>query len=206
MLRPPSKEKEHTIDINCARLFIETPELHAQLVAIVQRHCHLLVRWEGRQNVCVHVVLRLMLQSLWHMHKVWRFVGRVPLATCIDYEAHVTRFGKAWEALGCSVPVWVHWCVCHSAPLLMKWHNLAKFSSIPTEWRNQGFKMDIRHCFQGFKLSKPYVTRWGLKHSLVFDALDWGIRTWYARKGVPREAMLHSFVRPRRFVKRRKHM
>ena len=82
-MRPPSKEKEHTIDINGASLFIETPELHAQLVAIVQRHCHLTVRWEGRQDVYVHVVLRMMLQPLWRMHRVWRFVGRVPMATCM---------------------------------------------------------------------------------------------------------------------------
>ena len=33
-----------------------------------------------------------------------------------------------------------------------------KFSSIPTEWRNKSFKMDIRHCFEAWKLSKPYVT------------------------------------------------
>ena len=47
---------------------------------------------------------------------------------------------------------------------------------------------------------------WGLKHGLALDALDWGIRTWYARRGLPREAMFHSFVRPRRFEKTGKHM
>ena len=41
----------------------------------------------------------------------------------------------------------------------------------------RGAKMDDRHCFRGFKLSKPYVKRWGLKHNLTLDAVDWGIRT-----------------------------
>ena len=38
--------------------------------------------------------------------------------------------------------------------------------------------MDFWHYFQGFKLSKPYVNRWGLEQSLALGALDWGIRMW----------------------------
>ena len=71
------------------------------------------------------------------------------------YASMVTQFTKAWGALGWNVPVWVRWVVCHSGAHLQRWGNFIKFSSIPTEWRNKSFKMDIRHCFQGWKLSKP---------------------------------------------------
>ena len=39
VMRAPSKEKEHTLDINASRLFFETPELHAELVRIVAMYC-----------------------------------------------------------------------------------------------------------------------------------------------------------------------
>ena len=38
-MRAPSKEKEHTLDINTSGLFCETPELHAELVCIVAMYC-----------------------------------------------------------------------------------------------------------------------------------------------------------------------
>ena len=49
--------------------------------------------------------------------------------------------------------------------------------------------MDIRHGFQGWKLSKPYVTKLGLRHSLHLDALDWGIRLWFGQKGLGSEGL-----------------
>ena len=58
--------------------------------------------------------LHLMLQSCYYMQKIWRHVGSVPMDQHQRYACMVTQFTKAWKALGCSVPVWVHWVVCHS--------------------------------------------------------------------------------------------
>ena len=41
--------------------------------------------------------------------------------------------------------------------------------------------MDIRHCFQGWKLGKPYLTRGGLRVAVALDGLDWGLDLWEAR-------------------------
>ena len=75
-------------------------------------------------------------------------------------------------------------CIWWCATLVVeRWGNFIKFSCIPTEWRNKILKMNIRHCFQGWKLTKPYVTRWGLRDALHLDALDSGIRLWFGEKG-----------------------
>ena len=49
------------------------------------------------------------------------------------------------------------------------------FSSIPVERRNVRFKMDLRHCFLGFALSKPHVSLRGLGHVVNMLALDHGL-------------------------------
>ena len=202
----PSKEKEHTLDINASRLFFETPELHAELVRIVAMYCTHVVRWEGNRWLKTSAVLHLMLQACYYMQKIWRHVGPVLMDRRQRYACMVTQFTKAWGALGWSVPVWVHWVVCHSGAHLQRWGNFIKFSSIPTEWRNKSFKMDIRHCFQGWKLSKPYVTRWGLTHALHLDALDWGIRLWFGEKGLGREGIRFGMQRMRKKHRAPKHM
>ena len=157
--------------------------------------------------------------------------GSKPVPSCTSCCRAVTickRFGAMWVmfpwinanvmhpwlhssprqlgALGWSFPVWVHLVVCHSGAHLQRWGNFIKFSSIPTEWRNKGFKMDIRHCFQGWKLSKPYVTRWGLRHALHLDALDWGTRLWFGEKGLGREAIKFGMQRMRKKHRAPKHM
>ena len=122
------------------------------------------------------------------------------------YVCTVAQFTKAWKALGWSVPVWVYWMVCHSGEHLQRWGNFINFSCIPTEWRNKAFKMDMRHCFQGWKLSKPYVIRWGLRHSLHLDALDWGIRLWFGQNGLGREDIRFGMQRMRKKQHAPKHM
>ena len=165
-----------SITWHTSRLFFETPELHAELVRIVAMYCTHVVKWEGNRWLKTSAVLHLLLQACYYMQNIWRHPGPVPMDQRQRYASMVTQFTKAWGALGWSVPVWVHWLVCHSGAHLQRWGNFIKFSSIPTEWRNKSCKMDIRHCFQGSKLSKPYVTRWGLRHALHLDALVWGIR------------------------------
>ena len=42
--------------------------------------------------------------------------------------------------------------------------------------------MDIRHCFQGYKLSKVALAHRYAPHILQMDALDIGLRLWVIRK------------------------
>ena len=35
------------------------------------------------------------------------------------------------------------------------------FSSIPTERRNVEFKLDVTHCFKGWKITKPWACCFG---------------------------------------------
>ena len=205
-MRAPSKEKEHTADINAPRLFFETPELRAELVRIVTMYCTHVVRWEGNRWLKTSAVLHLMLQACYYMQKIWRHVGPVAMDQHQRYACMVTQFTKAWGALGSSVPVRMHWVVCHSGARLPRWGNFIKFSSVLTERRNKSFKMDIRHCFQGWKLSKPYVTRRGLRHALHLDALDWGRRLWFGEKGLGREGIRFGMQRMRKKHCAPKHM
>ena len=53
VMRAPSKEKEHTLDIKATRFFFE---LHAKLVRIVAMYCTHVVRWEGNRWLTNSVV------------------------------------------------------------------------------------------------------------------------------------------------------
>ena len=95
VMRAPSKEKEHTLDINASRLFFETPQLHAELVRIVAMYCTHVVRWEGNRWLKTSAVLHLMLQACYYMQKIWRHVGPVPMDQRQRYACMVTQFTKA---------------------------------------------------------------------------------------------------------------
>lgn len=56
------------------------------------------------------------------------------------------------------------------------------FSSIPTERRNVEFKLDVTHCFKGWKLSQPRACTRGFALVLDLAALDVGILLHKARK------------------------
>ena len=168
-------------------------------------HTHV-VRWEGKRWLRTSAVVHLMLHTCYCMQTVWRHVNPVPMDMRQCYVCMVTHFTKAWKALGWSVLVWLHWVVCHSGAHFQSWGNFIKFSSIPTERRNKAFKMDIGHCFQGWKLSKPYVTRWGLRHSPHLDALDWGIGLWFGQKSWGREGIKVAMQRVWKKQRAPKHM
>ena len=48
--------------------------------------------------------------------------------------------------------------------------------------------------------------RWGLRHALHLDALDWGIRLWFGEKGLGREGIKFGMQRMRRKHRAPKHM
>ena len=92
------------------------------------------------------------------------------------------RIGAIWKGLGWKVSTWVHWVVAHSAALVELHHNVYIFSSIPTERRNVEFKMDVSHCFKGWKLSNPRASTKSFALVLELAALDVGLLLYEARK------------------------
>ena len=97
-------------------------------------YCTHVVRWEGNSWLRISAVLHLMFQACYYMQKIWHHVGRVPMDQRQRYVSMVTQCTKACKALGWSIPVWVHWLVCHSGAHIQRWGNFITFSSIPTEW------------------------------------------------------------------------
>lgn len=92
-----------------------------------------------------------------------------------------------WGALKWKVSTWVHWVVCHSHALATRHQNFYMFSSIPTERRNVEFKLDVTHCFKGWKLSRPQASVRGFALVLELAALDIGLLLEAARQGGARE-------------------
>lgn len=99
------------------------------------------------------------------------------------YRALANHLGEIWGALGWKVSTWVHWTVCHSSALADLHLNFYLFSSIPTERRNVEFKLDVTHCFKGWKLSRPQASLRGFALVLELAALDKGLLLEAARKG-----------------------
>ena len=76
--------------------------------------------------------------------------------------------------------MWVHWACVHSGWFAAEYRNFYIFSSIPNERRNVEFKMDIRHSFEGYQISRLYFRTRTFTHVLELDALDVGLQTWHA--------------------------
>ena len=83
----------------------------------------------------------------------------------------------------------MHWVVRHSHALGKLHRNFYLFSSIPTERRNVEFKLDITHCFKGWKLSRPHACVRGFAHVLDLSALDVGLLLHEARKRGQKRAL-----------------
>ena len=92
-----------------------------------------------------------------------------------------------WLALGWKVSTWVHWLVCHSHALACRHRNIYMFSSIPTERRNVEFKLDVTHCFKGWKFSQPQASTRSFALVLGLAALDCGLLLEAARKAGGKE-------------------
>jgi hypothetical protein len=99
-----------------------------------------------------------------------------------EYHQFATNFGKIWKALGWKVFTWVHWVVRHSSALADLHKNFFVFSSIPTERRNVEFKLDVKHCFKGWKISDPKKCKFGFAVVLNLSALDKGLMLYDARR------------------------
>ena len=76
---------------------------------------------------------------------------------------HLTKtFSEAWKAFQWKPTIWVHWVCAHSTFFIARSRTLYIFSSVPTEKRHQYFKLDPKHCFHGWRLSKTVLHHRGL--------------------------------------------
>ena len=99
----------------------------------------LMVRCKGK-DIVVSVAMRLLLRALLTMATTWWSVGVASVQDAATYRDACPQFGT-----GLKPTVWVNWVVYHSSWYLLKYPSLWLFSSIPTEYRNGPFKMDMRH-------------------------------------------------------------
>jgi hypothetical protein len=184
----PRRTTPGTLDLTAANIFVKATERHA-LIAQYARTIKRIFPFEGGK-INLGVAMEMLLESLQGLHKFWRQNTPLTNADLDKYHALASRFGKVWQTLGWKVSTWVHWTVRHSHALGRIHRNFYLFSSIPTERRNVEFKMDITHCFKGWKLSNPQASTRGFALVLDLAALDVGMLLHQARRrGHKRDAV-----------------
>ena len=192
-LRPT---EDGNFDLAGGRWFARDQANHAKVVQLIQQHvgpqdCVVV----GGTSIPLHAVMQRMLLSLWYMEKCWSNKIGLTNKEVESYRWAAGQFANDWRALQWQPTVWVH-CTCvHSWWFAPEYRNLYLFPSIPTERRNVDFKMDIRHSFRGYKISRPYLSARPFTHELELDALDVGLHMWHA---------LHDAKDKKRHIGRRK--
>ena len=126
---------------------------------------------EGRR-VLVIAVLRILFRALKTVYHFWRLKTYLSDEELLVYEQSVVQIQHCWHAFKWKPSVWVHWLVAHSNFYMKTHRSIYLFSSIPSEHKHQHFKRDVRHSFQGWKLTKPRVSVRGLQHVVELDGLD----------------------------------
>ena len=134
----------------------------------------------GGTSIPLHAVIQRMLLSLWEMEKCWSNKIGLTNKEVESYRRAVGQFANDWRALQWQPTVWVHWTCVHSGWFVVEYRNFYIFSSIPTKRQNVEFKMDIRHSFLGYTISRPYFTARAFTHVQELDALEVGLQTWHA--------------------------
>ena len=64
-----------------------------------------------------------------------------------------------------------------------------------SEWPgipNVEFKLDVTHCYKGWKISRPYACTFGFAHVLNLSALDVGLLLYKARRRGQKRAPLED--------------
>ena len=192
----PRPTKDGDFDLAGGRWFAGDQTKHAKLVQLIQWHVgpHERVAVAGT-SIPLHAVIHRMLLSLWYMEKYWS--NKIGLTNKVleSYRRVVGQFAIDWRALQWHPTVWVHWTCVHSRWFAAEYHNFYIFSGIPTERRNVESKIDIRHSFSGYEISRPYFSARALSHVLELDALDVGLQVWHA---------LHDTKNKKRHIGRQK--
>jgi hypothetical protein len=176
----PRPTKADSLDMTASQVFLRDTRFHQRLVSIAREYANQSA-WPclvqvGARRMGAWVALQCLFHDLGEMFRVWSAKHWLSDEEVTKYAKYCRRFGEVWVGFGWKPTTWVHWAVAHSTFLVDRWRSIYVFCSIPTERRHCGFKMDIRHCFQGWKLTKPYIQKWGLAHSINLDALSQGLR------------------------------
>lgn len=176
----PRMTKLGNLDLTAATLFIGNFAMHGRIGQFARSLNKRIPFRNGQLNM--GSAIELLFRRLHSIHKFWRQPQLLTQEEKNNYRALVTDFGEIWQALGWKVSTWVHWTVRHSSAQIDLHDNIYIFSSIPTERRNVEFKMDVSHCFKGWKLSRPYASKFGFGHVLCLAALDCGIALYLSRR------------------------
>ena len=106
--------KQTTIDLTCAKLFVQNEGLHTDLVNLVSNHERSAKLIFNGQTVKIRLKVRILLTSLRWMHSIWSSKHLINDNDLSVYRSHLSRFMQAWTALTWKPTVWVHWIVAHS--------------------------------------------------------------------------------------------
>lgn len=174
----PMAAKPGQMDITTCQAFLKQPNRFQEISELLKAYMGVVVVG----GAPFHVIVLRMFAGLAFMNKLWRQAEELTDSDVSRYSRAVDQLGRDMGTLGWKPAHWCHWVLVHSVQVAKLWRNFSIFSSVPTERRHIEFKMDIRHCFQGYKLSKVALARRFAQHLLEMDALDMGLRLWVAHK------------------------
>jgi hypothetical protein len=167
------------VDLTGAKLFFQDPDQHKIFNDIVCKHgADKTVLWEEGRVLKYHAVTRMLLRAIHTLHFYWNRSALLTTPEVSHYIESIGLFRKTWTALGWKPTVWVHWVCAHSGFYMASYRSIYTFCSIPTEYRHQKYKLDLRHAFEGWKFKNPSLTHRWLKRVVDLDALDQGLRVF----------------------------
>ena len=173
------------IDLTAAHIFLSSVDHVQKVVTVLQTHgVNAEVQYGPDRKLLFHVVIKFLLLALCGIYKTWRRKDFLSAADITAYQAHVDSFRMCWVSLNWKPTVWVHWMCAHSYYYIEKYANLFVYSSLPTERRHQGFKLDLRHAFQGWKIASPLIASRFLRSVVEQDALDLALHSLPSAKKV----------------------
>ena len=176
----PRHTKAGSLDLSASVLFILDLDSHSRIGKALRATNTTVALGTGRVNAGAAV--EYLFRVLHALFSLWRQPTHLTPHQKKAYHNLATKFGELWVATGWKVSTWVHWVVHHSPALIDRHHNSNMFSSIPSERRNVEFKLDITHCYKGWKLSRPSACKAGFGHVLNLSALDIGLYLYDARR------------------------
>ena len=165
-----------TLDLSAARYLLLNREWQNKVVDVVSRHHPAQEVSFNGSPLLFSAAIRVLFLALADLHTIWRKKELLSPQDIDFYHKAVEKLRAGWTALQWKPTVWVHWIVRHSGYFASTLRNFYLYSSIPSERRHQGFKRDMRHWCQAWKVKNPKASKAGLRHVVDLDALDHGIQ------------------------------
>ena len=172
----PRPTKQGAVDLTGGKLFLSDGAQHASLVEIVAKHGTDRNVLFDHRHMKFHAVFRILLRSIHTLHMFWNQKEKLTNSDFLSYVSDVDLLHNTWTSLHWKPSVWLHWVCAHSTFYMSTYRSISSFSSIPTEYRHQTFKMDLRHAFEGWKFKNPLLTQRWLCRVVDLDSLDQGLR------------------------------